>query len=260
MWSLYDGNIIWNMSDIYISVQDYHHRLVYVTERERFEVPVRAIGPRAILDFRDELHLPLCAVKGSAQRTQLVRNVGNSKAKFTLHAQRLEPVDSRFMCDVSQSECCFTFCFLAAWCWNPFFLIKNQFINLHWTSHNDTFQFYSFPFFFSPFTVTPSSGNLDVGEGMQVTVDFHPTTVGEHHQDLLLHYHTGRRDSDTTTNLYHKYIQSHSRSRVVKYLASLISWSAYPDFLMPTHKWQLLSEAFCFSLSAHTSHSCECNI
>ncbi|KAG7229797.1 hypothetical protein INR49_012446 [Caranx melampygus] len=86
--------------------KDYHHRLVYVTERERFEVPVHAIGPRAILDFRDELHLPLCAVKASTQRTQLVRNVGNSKAKFTLHTQ-------------------------------------------------------------SPFTVTPSSGSLDVGEGMQ---------------------------------------------------------------------------------------------
>lgn len=42
-----------------------------------------------------------------------------------------------------------------------------------------------------PFSVTPSSGTLDVGESMQVTVDFHPMTIGNHSQDLLLHYHTG---------------------------------------------------------------------
>ncbi|GAA6221266.1 hydrocephalus-inducing protein homolog [Lates japonicus] len=118
--------------------KDYHHRLVCVTERERFEVPVRAIGPRAILDFRDELHLPLCPVKASTQRTQLVRNIGNSKANFKLLTQR-------------------------------------------------------------PFSVTPSSGTLDVGESMQVTVDFHPMTVGDHSQDLMLHYHTGE---DVFISLY----------------------------------------------------------
>ncbi|TMS05542.1 Hydrocephalus-inducing protein-like protein [Larimichthys crocea] len=51
--------------------KDYHHRLVFVTERERFEVPIRAIGPRAILDFRDEFHLPVCPVKASTEKTQL---------------------------------------------------------------------------------------------------------------------------------------------------------------------------------------------
>lgn len=39
--------------------------------------------------------------------------------------------------------------------------------------------------------MTPSSGTLDVGESMQVTVDFNPMTVGDHSQDLVLHYHTG---------------------------------------------------------------------
>ncbi|XP_059190373.1 hydrocephalus-inducing protein homolog [Centropristis striata] len=110
--------------------KDYHHRLVCVTERERFEVPVRAIGPRAILDFRDELHLPVCPVKASTERTQLVRNIGNSKAKFKLDTQ-------------------------------------------------------------SPFSVTPSCGTLDIGESMQVTVNFNPMTTGDHSQDLHLHYHTG---------------------------------------------------------------------
>ncbi|XP_069028847.1 hydrocephalus-inducing protein homolog [Embiotoca jacksoni] len=110
--------------------KDYHHRLVCVTERERFEVPIRAIGPRAILDFRDQLHLPVCPVKASTERTHLVRNIGNSEAKFTLHTRR-------------------------------------------------------------PFSVAPSSGTLDVGESMQVTVVFQPLTTGEHRQELLLHYHTG---------------------------------------------------------------------
>ncbi|KAM7413943.1 hypothetical protein PAMA_018980 [Pampus argenteus] len=118
--------------------KDYHHRLVCVTERERFEIPIRAIGPRAILDFRDELYLPVCPVKASTQRTQLVRNIGNGKAMFKLHTQR-------------------------------------------------------------PFLVTPSSGTLDVGESMQVTVDFNPMTTGDHKQDLLLQYHTGE---DVYISLY----------------------------------------------------------
>ncbi|XP_042266839.1 hydrocephalus-inducing protein homolog isoform X2 [Thunnus maccoyii] len=118
--------------------KDYHHGLVCVTERERFEIPIRATGPRAILDFRDELYLPVCPVKASTQRTQLVRNIGNGKAMFKLHTQR-------------------------------------------------------------PFSVTPSSGTLDVGESMQVTVDFNPMTTGDHRQDLLLHYHTGE---DVYISLY----------------------------------------------------------
>nr|XP_046249402.1 hydrocephalus-inducing protein homolog [Scatophagus argus] len=118
--------------------KDYHHRLVFVTERERFEVPVRAIGPRAILDFHDEINLPVCPVKASTEKTHLVRNIGNSKAKFTLRTQR-------------------------------------------------------------PFSVTPSSGTLDVGESMQVTVDFNPMTIGDHSQDLILHYHTGE---DVYISLY----------------------------------------------------------
>uniref|UniRef100_G3PQA6 Abnormal spindle-like microcephaly-associated protein ASH domain-containing protein n=1 Tax=Gasterosteus aculeatus aculeatus TaxID=481459 RepID=G3PQA6_GASAC len=110
--------------------KDYHHRLVFVTERERFEVPVRAIGPRAILDFCDELHFPVCPLKSSTEKTQHVRNIGNAMAKFKLDTQ-------------------------------------------------------------SPFSVTPSSGTVDVGGSVQVTVEFHPLTVGVHSQSLVLHYHTG---------------------------------------------------------------------
>ncbi|KAM9376112.1 hydrocephalus-inducing protein-like [Pholidichthys leucotaenia] len=69
-------------------MEDYHHQLVFATDRERFEVPIHAIGPRAILDFRDEIHLPVCPVKASTAKTQLVRNIGNSKANFKLYTKR----------------------------------------------------------------------------------------------------------------------------------------------------------------------------
>nr|XP_019962004.1 PREDICTED: hydrocephalus-inducing protein homolog [Paralichthys olivaceus] len=118
--------------------KDYNHRLVFVTERERFEVPVRAIGPRAILDFRDEICLPICPVKASTEITKLVRNIGNRAAKFELHTQR-------------------------------------------------------------PFSVTPPCGTLDIGKSMQVTVNFHPMTTGDHSQPLRLHYHTGE---DVSVSLY----------------------------------------------------------
>ncbi|KAJ8339698.1 hypothetical protein SKAU_G00343310 [Synaphobranchus kaupii] len=64
--------------------KDYAHRLICVTEREKFEVPIRAIGARAILDFPDHLHFPLTPVKSPAQRTLLVRNIGTCEAKFQL--------------------------------------------------------------------------------------------------------------------------------------------------------------------------------
>ncbi|XP_066540500.1 hydrocephalus-inducing protein homolog isoform X2 [Hoplias malabaricus] len=67
--------------------KDYIHRVLCVTEREKFEVPIRAIGGRAILDFPDQVHFPLCPVKCSSQRTLLVRNIGNWEAKFHLSTQ-----------------------------------------------------------------------------------------------------------------------------------------------------------------------------
>ncbi|KAI4897658.1 hypothetical protein NFI96_025643 [Prochilodus magdalenae] len=67
--------------------KDYIHRLICVTEREKFEVPIRSIGARAILDFPDQIHFPLCPVKCLSQKTLLVRNIGNNEAKFQLSTQ-----------------------------------------------------------------------------------------------------------------------------------------------------------------------------
>ncbi|XP_073785286.1 hydrocephalus-inducing protein homolog isoform X1 [Danio rerio] len=68
--------------------KDYIHSVICVTEREKFEVPIRAIGPRAILDFPDSLHFLVCPVKCLSQRTLLVRNIGNCEAKFKLSTCR----------------------------------------------------------------------------------------------------------------------------------------------------------------------------
>ena len=68
--------------------QDYEHELICVTEREKFIVPVRAIGARAILDFPDDVHFPICPVKYPNNRTLLIRNIGNREAKFTLETEK----------------------------------------------------------------------------------------------------------------------------------------------------------------------------
>jgi hydrocephalus-inducing protein len=43
--------------------QDYIHELICITEREKFLVPVKAIGARAILDFPDEINFGTAPVK-----------------------------------------------------------------------------------------------------------------------------------------------------------------------------------------------------
>ena len=45
------------------SSQDYTHELICITEREKFLVPVKAVGARAILDFPDEISFGTCPVK-----------------------------------------------------------------------------------------------------------------------------------------------------------------------------------------------------
>ncbi|KAM9301954.1 hydrocephalus-inducing protein homolog [Gastrophryne carolinensis] len=110
--------------------KDYFHEVICITEREKFVVPVRAIGARAVLDFPDELSFQVCPVKYNSQKTLLVRNIGNRQACFQLLTQR-------------------------------------------------------------PFSVEPGSGALDVGESMQVTLDFLPLEVGDHKEDLSIQYDTG---------------------------------------------------------------------
>ncbi|XP_054055083.1 hydrocephalus-inducing protein homolog isoform X14 [Rissa tridactyla] len=67
--------------------KDYRHQLTCITEREKFIVPIRAIGARAILDFPDQLNFSICPVKSSTQKTLLVRNIGNREARYCISTQ-----------------------------------------------------------------------------------------------------------------------------------------------------------------------------
>uniref|UniRef100_A0A8C3Q1J6 HYDIN protein n=1 Tax=Chrysolophus pictus TaxID=9089 RepID=A0A8C3Q1J6_CHRPC len=73
--------------------QDYFHQLTCITEREKFVVPIRAIGARAILDFPDQLNFSVCPVKHSTHRTLLVRNVGNREARYHISTHSPFSVD-----------------------------------------------------------------------------------------------------------------------------------------------------------------------
>ncbi|XP_026975142.1 hydrocephalus-inducing protein homolog [Sagmatias obliquidens] len=112
--------------------KDYAHMLTCVTEREKFIVPIKARGARAILDFPDKLNFSACPVKYSTQKILLVRNIGNKDAVFHLKTHR-------------------------------------------------------------PFSVEPSIGTLNVGESMQLEVDFEPQTVGNHSEKLIVCYDTGEK-------------------------------------------------------------------
>ncbi|NXX73608.1 HYDIN protein, partial [Urocolius indicus] len=73
--------------------QDYFHQLICVTEREKFTVPIRAVGARALLDFPAQLSFSVCPVKCSTQKTLLVRNLGNREARYNISTQSPFSVD-----------------------------------------------------------------------------------------------------------------------------------------------------------------------
>ncbi|KAB0347974.1 hypothetical protein FD754_012831 [Muntiacus muntjak] len=68
--------------------KDYAHMLTCVTEREKFIVPIKARGARAIIDFPDKLNFSTCPVKYSTQKTLLVRNIGNKDSVFHIKTHR----------------------------------------------------------------------------------------------------------------------------------------------------------------------------
>eukprot|EP01041_Mallomonas_annulata_P003640 gene3640-7257_t len=74
-------------------VRDYSLDLVCVTEREKFVVPIRAIGHRPNLNFPDEINFGQCPVKSTARKMILVQNIGASVAKF-----RMRPSTPAFSC------------------------------------------------------------------------------------------------------------------------------------------------------------------
>ncbi|XP_063024389.1 hydrocephalus-inducing protein homolog [Melospiza melodia melodia] len=60
----------------------------------------------------------------------------------------------------------------------------------------------------SPFSVTPGMGTLDVGDAVEVAVEFRPLKTGDHSRSLVVHYDTGE---DTHTSLHARAVDAHIR-------------------------------------------------
>lgn len=63
---------------------DYSYDLVVVTERENFNIPIRATGGSAILDLPDVVDFGTTPVRYESTKTVLMRNVGEKPTKFLL--------------------------------------------------------------------------------------------------------------------------------------------------------------------------------
>ncbi|XP_010082970.1 PREDICTED: hydrocephalus-inducing protein homolog [Pterocles gutturalis] len=73
--------------------KDYFHKVTCITEREKFLVPIRTIGARAILDFPDEVNFSVCPVKYSTEKTLFIHNIGNREARYCISTESPFSVD-----------------------------------------------------------------------------------------------------------------------------------------------------------------------
>lgn len=78
--------IAYNITFTPKSYDDYFYDLIICTEREKFIVPITAIGIRPSLDFPDEVDFGSCPVKLSTKRFVLISNIGNKEGAFELVA------------------------------------------------------------------------------------------------------------------------------------------------------------------------------
>ena len=63
---------------------DYKYELIVVTEREKFIVPIVAVGKRAMIDFPDVLDFGACPVKFNSEKPVIIRNLGEKTTKWSL--------------------------------------------------------------------------------------------------------------------------------------------------------------------------------
>jgi len=64
--------------------KDYNYDLEIVTEREKFVVPIRAIGQKALLEFPDKIEFGSCPVKYATEKPVLLRNIGEKSTKWKI--------------------------------------------------------------------------------------------------------------------------------------------------------------------------------
>ena len=63
---------------------DYSYDLIIVTEREKFIVPIRCQGQRAMISFPDSVNFGICPVKHTTEKPVIIRNVGEKPTKWVL--------------------------------------------------------------------------------------------------------------------------------------------------------------------------------
>lgn len=86
-------------------LQDYRHKITFITTDETFEVPIVAIGPRPLLDLPDKIVFPKTGIKISAERTIIVKNIGEVWASFVLETScGFEVEENRKI--LKSDECC----------------------------------------------------------------------------------------------------------------------------------------------------------
>jgi hydrocephalus-inducing protein len=65
---------------------DYFCDLICCTEREKFVIPVKALGPRGWIDLPDEIAFEDAPVKAVATKTILARNMGDAECTFKIQS------------------------------------------------------------------------------------------------------------------------------------------------------------------------------
>jgi hydrocephalus-inducing protein len=84
---------------------DYAYDLTVVTEREKFIVPIRAVGCRALLDFPDKIDFGPVPVKHTAEKPIMVRNIGEKTTKWHVRVPNGFKINkTEGILDVGQSE------------------------------------------------------------------------------------------------------------------------------------------------------------
>ena len=63
---------------------DYSYDLMVLTEREKFIVPIRAVGCRAMIDFPDSLDFGQVPVKHTTEKPVMIRNIGEKATKWKI--------------------------------------------------------------------------------------------------------------------------------------------------------------------------------
>eukprot|EP00605_Chrysophyceae_sp_TOSAG23-4_P000636 GSChrysophyteH1.ASY1.ANO1.717.1 assembled CDS len=85
-FATHEKKLFFRNNDSVARLRDYSWDLVCCTEREKFIVPIRAIGMRPRVTFPDSVDFGFCPVKSAMRKVLLVQNIGAAAAVFTMRS------------------------------------------------------------------------------------------------------------------------------------------------------------------------------